>query len=807
MATLLYDVRYAVRNAFRAPGFFLTALLALGIGTGANATVFSFINALLLRPVPGVGEPSTLAAVYTSDFSSGPYGETSYPDYLTLKQDVTAFEGLAAYSEGSALIRAGSTTERVRRMVVSPEFFDVLRVRAAAGRTLTASDFTVGAPGVVIGDGFWRRAFDADPATVGRTVVIDDKPHTVVGIASPSFTGLTISSVDIWAPLAESVSARSGRGDRGLSVVGRLASGSSVDVANAQVVAIAARLAAEYPDSNRGTLQSPQSPRPMMVVPHTRMPAAFRGQVMALGGVLMAAVLLVLLIACANVASLLLARATAREREVAIRLSLGAGRRRVAQQMLTESLVLGAAGWIVGLLFALWTEDVLPSFFPPAQAQLLDASVDIRVFAYTGTVSFLAAILFGMAPAIQAFRTPSTASLRSRAGESNARGGGRLRRTLIAGQIAVATVLLVSAGLLVQSLLNSLSADLGFAAKHALLTAIELPGHDDTGAKSLATFEATLQQVRALPGVEAATLTTALPLNRTSRRGFRIEGYVLQPGEDREFPYLIVDADYFRTLQIDVIEGRSFDARDRFGSAPVAMVNALFAARYFAGRAVGKRITDSRGASLEVIGVVPTGKYRTVHETVPMVFYPFTQAPQSAMSLVVRTTGDPMQVAGAVRAAVLSQTPDAAVYQVRSLDAHVAEALGGERLTASLVATCGGLALVLALIGVYGVISYAVGSRIREIGLRVALGAAPSAIVRLVLREGLRVLSSGLVVGLAAAAAAARLLQSMLFGITPLDGVTFSVVIAALAAATTLAASLPARRALGVDPMVALRHE
>ena len=806
MASVLYDLRYALRNAFRAPGFFLTALLALGIGTGANATVFSFINALLLRPVAGVGEPSTLAAVYTSDFSSGPYGDSSYPDYLTLKQDATAFEGLAAYSEGSALIRAGAATERVRRMAVSPEFFTVLRVRAAAGRTLTAPDFSQGAPGVVIGDGLWRRAFDADPATVGRTVVIDDKPHTVVGIASPSFTGLTISRFDIWVPLADSITPRSVRDDRGLAIVGRLADNASVGSAQAQVVAIAARLAQDYPETNRGTLQSPQAPRPMLVVPQTRMPAEFRGQVMALGGVLLGAVFLVLLIACANVASLMLARATAREREVAIRLSLGAGRRRVAQQMLTESLVLGAAGCIVGVLFALWTADVLPSFFPREQAELLDASVDARVFAYTAVVSILAAVLFGMAPAIQAFRTPSTASLRSRAGEASARGGG-LRRSLIAGQIALATVLLVSAGLLVQSLLNSLSADLGFGARHALLTAIELPGDDPTGSKSLATFDATLQRVRALPGVESATITTALPLNRTSRRGFRIEGYVPQPGEDREFPYLVVDADYFRTLQIPVVEGRAFDARDGFGGARVAMVNALFADRYFAGHAVGRRITDSRGVSLEVIGVVPTGKYRTVHETVPTVFFPFSQAPQSAMSLVARTTGDPMQVAAATRAAVLSQTPDAAVYRVRSLDAHVAEALGGERLTASLVATCGGLALVLALIGVYGVVSYAVGSRIREIGLRVALGAAPSAIVRLVLREGLRVLVTGLVLGLAAAAASARLLQSMLYGVTPLDAGTFCAVIAALAVATTLAASLPARRALGVDPMVALRHE
>ena len=807
MRAVVQDLRYALRNFWRAPGFFAAALLTLGIGTGANATVFSFLNALLLRPVPGVADPGSLVSIYTSDYSSGPYGDFSFPDYLTVKQDAPAVRHLAAYTEGSALIRAGGTVERVRQMTVSPEFFGLLDVRAAVGRVLAESDFNRAAPGVVIGDGFWRRAFEADAAVLGRTIVIDDVPHTVVGIAPARFTGLTIAGFDIWTPLGESISPTSERGDRGVSVIGRLADGASVDAANAQVTAIAARLAQDYPETNRGTLQSPETARPMLVVPHTRMPAAFRGQVLALGGVLMAAVLLVLLISCANVASLMLARATARRREVAIRLALGAGRHRVAQQMLTESLLLAAGGCIVGIFFALWTADVLPSFFPAEQAQLLDAAVDIRVFAYTASVSLLAALLFGMAPAIQAVRTPSTDSLRSSGGAATARSGGRVRRSLIAAQIALATVLLVSASLLVQSLVNSLSADLGFAAKHALLAAVEMPHADDNGERSLLAFQAALARVRGLPGVESATLTTALPLARTSRRGFRVDGYVFRPGEEREFPYLVVDHAYFSTFQIDVLEGRAFDARDDRRAARVAMVNALFAERYFAGQAVGKRITDSRGRALEVIGVVPTGKYRTVHEVVPMVYFPLAQDPQSAMSLVVRTAGDPMQHATAIRAAVTEATADAAVYRVRSLDAHVAEALGGERLTAALVSTCGGIALLLALIGIYGVVSYAVGTRTREIGLRVALGAAPRAIVRLVLREGIAVLTAGLVVGLAAGAVAARLLQTMLYGVRPLDLATFAAVAGALAVATVLAASLPARRALGVDPMVALRHE
>ena len=803
MRTVLYDLRYAVRNVRRSPGFFLAALLTLGIGTGANATVFSFINALLLRPAPGIPDPSSLTAVYTSDYSSGPYGEFSFPDYLTVKQDAHAFAGLAAYESGAALVRVGSATERVRRMGVSPEFFPLLRVDAAAGRMLDSADFNRATPGVVLSHAFWRRAFDSDPAVLGRTIVVDDAAHTVVGVASIQFTGLAIQDISMWVPLAESVSPRSGRGDRNFSVIGRLRDDASVERANAQVTAIAARLARDYPESNRGTLQQPEAPRPMTAVIHTRIHPAFRSQVVALGGVLLGAVLLVLLIACANVASLMLARATARRREVAIRLAIGAGRRRVAQQMLTESALIGAAGCAAGILFALWTADVLPSFFPAEQARLLDNAVDVRVLAYTAAISLLAAALFGMAPALQAFHTAATASLR--ANTATARVGGRLRQSLIAAQIALATVLLVAAGLLVRSLVNTLSADLGFGAKDAVLASVELPGAT-SGGQSLAYFESALARVRALPGVEAATLTTAVPLAQTARRGFRMEGYDPRPGEDRELPFLVVEPAYFRTMQIGLVDGRLFEARDDRRAIPVAVVNALFAERYFNGAAVGRRITDSSDAPLEIIGVVRTGKYRTVHESVPVVYYPLAQAPRPAMTLVVRSAGNPMGLAGAIREAMTAERADVAVHNVRSLEMHIAEALGGERLLASLVATCGGLALLLALIGVYGVVSYAVGMRTQEIGLRVALGAAPAAIVRLVLREGMRVLSVGLLIGLAVAAATARLLQSMLYGVTPFDPATFAAVIGALAAATILAASLPARRALAVDPMRALRE-
>lgn len=806
MRSILPDLRYALRNVKRSPGFFAAALLTLGIGIGTNATVFSFINALLFRPVAGVAEPSSLVSVYTSDYSSGPYAQSSYPDYLTLKQDAPAFAALAAYDQGSALVRVGNAVERVRHMAVTPEFFDVLGVEAAAGRPLTTSDFNRGAPGVVIADNFWRRVFDANPAVLGRTVAVDDVAHTVVGIAPARFTGLSINSVDIWIPLGDTIMSASQRGDRQINIVGRLEEGADLDTARTQLAAIAARLARDHPDSNRGTLQSPDRPRPITAEHLTRIHPAFRAQVMALSGVLMGAVLLVLLIACANVASLMLARAAARRREVAIRLALGAGRRRIAQQMLTESLLLAAAGCGAGVLFALWTSDVLPSFFPPEQARLLDVVVDIRVFGYSALISLVSAGLFSMAPAMQSSRIPVVSSLRASAGEATGRAGGRLRRSLIAAQIALATVLLVSAGLLVRSLVNAFSADLGFSTHDAVLASIELP-HDPSGSQPLAYFRASLEGLRALPGVEAATVTTALPLGLMPRRGFSVEGYEPRQGEDREIHFLVVERDYFETLGIDLLAGRIFDARDDRRGTRVVMVNAMLADRYFGGRAVGKRMTDSSGVTLEVVGVVRTGKYLTVKESVPTVYYPLEQAPESRMSLIARTTGDPMQLAAAVRATMTAEGPAAAVYRVRTLESHISEALAGERLMASLVATCGGIALLLALVGVYGIVSYAVGIRTREIGLRVALGAAPITIVRLVLSEGIRVLVAGLLIGLAAAAIAARLLQNMLYGVGSLDVTTFGGVMLALAAATIMAASLPARRALAVDPIVALRDE
>ena len=810
MDPLLQDIRYAARALVRSPGFTAAALLTLAIGTGANATVFSFVNALLLRPAPVVSDPASLFSVFTSDFSSGPYGTTSYPDYQSLREDAAAFSGLAAFTESAAVLRDGETTERVRTMTVSGEFFDVLGLRPAHGRLLTTSDATAtAAPAAVIGHDLWRRVFGADPSVIDRVVSINGEPHTVVGVTPARFDGLNLGGTfEVWTPLLGRADDPADRGRRGLSMVGRLRPGITIGEAQAQLDGIAANLARTYPATNMGTLRDPKRPRPMVLAPHSRLHPSTRGTVAMLGAVLMSAVALVLLVACANVASLLLARAAARGREITIRLALGASRARLMRQFMTESLLLGLAGGALGVLFSLWTADALPSFVPAEQARLLDASVDARVLAFTMILSVIAGGLFGLAPALHALRPGGQSALKSDGGRTSDAGAGRMRAALVLAQVTLTFVLLVSSGLLVQSLSNALRADLGFGTREAVIANVEIPGTTLTPEQSAIYLDAALDRVRALPGVEGASLARTLPLAGSGRRGFTMEGYEPRPGEDTELNLNVVEHRYFETMRIPVVDGRAFEARDTARSAPVAIVNDVLAQRYFGGRAVGRQVRDARGSVMQIVGVVRTGKHRSIQEPpLPVVFYPFSQSYLPRMTLVARTSGDAADHADAVRQAVRDTHPSLAVFRVMTLSAHLSEALGGERLTATLVGSAGLMALVLAIVGVYGVIAYGVVRRRKEIGVRIALGARPLDVVRLVVAEGVRVTLAGIGLGVAAALGATRLLASLLYGVEPRDIGTFAAAAAVLSIIAVLAAWAPAHRAVRLDPVAALRQE
>jgi predicted permease len=812
MTSLVQDLRYALRTLGRAPVFTAIALVTLAVGTGANVTVFSFVDALLFRPAPGVIDPGSLISIYTSDFSSGPYGSSSYPDFLSLQEQATVFSDIAAESGSDvAALRTRESVERVRTAAVTGRYFGLLGLRPAAGRMIGASDTNASAPPVaVIGNDLWRRAFATDLGVVGASVVLNGTPFTVVGVAPVGFRGLDLGHpVDVWTPYVPPPASPKARGNRGLSIVARLKPGASLNEAQTQLSGIASQLARAYPETNLGILSAPKTPRPMVAIPQTRMSPEFRSQIATISAILMAAVGLVLLIACANIAALVISRATTRTREIAIRLALGAGRMRVLRQLVTESVVLALAGGGLGVLFSLWTGDVLPGFLPPEQSSMLDAALDARTLAFAVAISCISSILFGLAPALQAVRRSDPSALRGEAGRvSDVASTTRLRRAVVTFQVAAAVVLLVTAALLVQSLANARTADLGFATRDAVVASLELPTADFTPEAGLEYYEAAIDAVRRVPGVVSAGLAAALPLSGRERRGFRVEGYEPRPGEDRELNYNVVDSGYFDALRVPLLAGRVFDTHDRAEAPAVAVVNDVLANNYFGGDAIGKHLTDSKGTVMEVVGVVRATRHRAPQEgPLPVVFYPLAQSYRSNMSLIAKTAGDPVGVVRAVRSAAAAVDTRVPVYRVLTLATHLEEALYVERLTTVLVGTCGAMALLLATIGVYGVIAYAVVRRTREIGVRIALGARPSHVVKLVLGEGLSITLIGLISGLAATSLAVQALGSMLYGISASDPVTYLTVPLILAVVAIAAALGPSLRAVRVEPAAVLRQD
>ena len=809
VTTFLQDIRYSLRGLARTPGFTAIVLITVAVGTGANASVFSFVNALLLRPAAGVVDPAGLVAVYTSDYSSGLYGDSSYPDYRSMKDDTQTFAALAAYETHPAVLRADGAAERVQALDVTGDFFGVVGVRPALGRLLFDGDTAPDAPRVVVvSDRLWRRTFAADPAIVGRTLTLGADTFTIVGVTPPRFDALDLgNTTDVWTPMHAPAATPAARDDRGLSIIGRLATGVSIDEAQRRLTGLARRLADAFPETNRGTLGRQDAPRPMTVRGHMRLGPAFRGQLATIGAVLFAATILVLLIACANVASLLLARSTARRREISVRLALGASRGRIARQLITESLVIGVAGGALGLLVTLWSIRVLPTFFPADIARLIDLRVDTSELVFMLMVAIGAAVLFGLAPALHARRWSGALSVRAEGGADGA-GALRMRHLLVVAQVALSCVLLVSSGVLVKSLANLVGADLGFDTRAGVVASVEIPSARvprDQGAQYYQDLVATL---RAVPGVEDASLTSALPLSGSGRRQFGIAGYTPKPGEGTELNVSVVEGRYFDVIGIPVLAGRTFDARDNASSQRVVVVNDLMARRYFDGAAVGRHLLDSNNVDLEIVGVVRSSAYLTPQDPiVPFVYYPLAQAYRPAMQIVARTAVDPESMIESLRRAMRRLRPDVAVYRVITLESHLSEAIVTDRLSAALVTACGLLATLLAAVGLYGVMSYAVVRRSREIGVRVALGARPGQIVRVMAREGLVLTLLGVVVGLAAAAGATRLLAGLLFGVGVIDTTTFVAAPLMLGTTAIVAALVPLRRALRVDPMVILRQD
>jgi macrolide transport system ATP-binding/permease protein len=838
---LWQDLRYGVRTLWKKPGFTLVAVLTLALGIGANTAIFSFVNAVLLRPLP-VAKPERLVYVF-GGVRTNPYNVSSYPDYVDYRDRNKVFSELIAYSPITLSLSGDDGADMVSGLIVTGNYFDALGVRARAGRTfLPEEDSTPGGhPVAVISHALWQSRFAGDPRIEGRQLLLNGQPFTIVGVAPAGFNGAQAGQTnDIYVPMAMQALVRpprggysgemnpdllSKRGPRWLDLVGRLKEGVTAEQAQAEMSTLAAQLAAGYPETNREQTAT--------VSPVSKGDPEQRGTLLSVAGLLLAVVGLVLLIACANVANLLLARAAGRRKEISIRLALGAGRGRLIRQLLTESVLLALAGGAGGLLLAVWLVNSLRAYSPPGNffPVAFDFSLDKSVLGFTLLLSVLTGLVFGIAPALQASNPDLVASLKDQTALiPAARGRGArhfsLRNLLVVAQVALSLVLLVSAGLFLRSLWQAQRIDPGFDAEHVLTMPLNINLLRYTKAQGQDFYRQVLERVSALPGVQSATLTRTPPLSGASRQSSVTVAGREAPdrastsestgggGEDVADNITLtspVALNYFRTLSIPLLRGRDFNAQDREGAPGVAIVNESFVKRYFPNQdPLGQRVSLSgaQGPWLEVVGLARDSKYITLGEApAPFLYQPLAQRHETGMVLLVRTGVAPASLVPAVRREVQAVERNLPLTNARTMTELLSTSLFPARMGAALLGAFGLLALLLASVGLYGVMSYSVSRRTREIGIRMALGARGGDVLRLVLGESMTLVAVGMLLGLIAAFAATRLLSGFLYGVSPTDPAAF-IGIGLLLALVAFAASLiPARRAAHVDPMVAFRYE
>jgi len=792
MDHFLADLRYAVRQLRKAPGFTAVAVVTLALGIGANTAMFSLVRGVLLRPLPYPQAERLVTA------------GLSVPDYEDLRRAATVFDETAVWASNLYVLGGEGGGEQVRGAIVSERFFPMLG-GAALGRAITQADVRENV--AVLGHRLWTRRFGADPAVVGRPIRLSGESYTVIGVMPPEFQ-FPNGQFDLWVPMEASMGKTpeqlQNRSLRIFRVLARLSPGVTLAQAQGQVSAIAARLAREHPKTNEGV--------GIEFAPiYDRLVGGVRTALLVLMGV----VALVLLIASANVANLLLARAKSREREIAIRTALGAGRGRLVRQLLTESLLLSAAGSVMGVLLARWILDVLPAIGGADIPRLVSVRIDLGVLAFTAAVAVATGLLFGLAPAWQAARTDAAPGLREGGRGTSGPAARRLRAGLTAAEVALALIVLVGAGLLVQSLVRLLHVDAGFTADHLLTFNVAMAGPAPrTPAQRAALAHEIVTRVAQLPGVEAAGGGTGLPPVTPQRAtGFVAEGVVENAAEGRRGYFLAVTPDYFRALGARVREGRAFTDQDGAGAPEVVILNRALARRLYGElSAVGRRLKlvspDQGDGWRTVVGVVDDVRYSGLDDPSEAAIYtPFAQTPFLWTYVMVRTQGPPLALAGAIRQAVSSVDATLEPAAIKPMTDVMAETVSQPRFNVVLLSALAGLALVLAAVGIYGVISYSVVQRTKEIGIRMALGAGRREVVRLVTGESLRLAAIGVVAGLLGAAASTRVLATMLFEVRPTDAATYASAAAFLVLVALAASAVPAWRATRVAPVSALRSE
>ena len=817
--TVLNDLRFAFRTLARGKMTTAVILLSLGLGTGANATLFSVMDALLFRPPAGVATASQLAWVFTSQYTGASQGQTSYPDFVSMQQSAGAFATLAAFDDsGLESVRWREAGQRLRVVSVSPEFFPALGMALQAGAfgglltPATNVSPPESPPSAIISDSLWT-VMGRPADVVGRELTIRESTYTIAGVAPRGFGGLQLGrACDVWIPLPPSIH-ESARGDRHLSVIGRLRDGRNLRDADLELAALGERLAALHPGTNRGTRSDPDEPRRLAAAAYSRLDVSARSQILLISTVVLGSTGLLLLSACVNAGSLLLSRSAARRRELAVKLALGASRTVLVRQVVLESLAVSTGGAALGLLFARWTAGVLPAFFAPDEAALLDTHLDATTVMVTVALSCLAGAIFALGPARHALTKVDVQVLRNDSGAIAERSGSAVRGAIVVFQVALSTVLLIVSGLMLRALNVALEGELGSGGRGVAIAFMRLPGVPPPGGgqedvvRAIRFHVAVPDAARNLPGAEAAGWVSVLPVGQTTSQVFRLQA---RPDllERLEVEINVASPGYFQAMRIPLIEGRLFNAEDRALSKPVIVVNDMLASRYFGPNAVGHRLQDEEGTEYEIVGVVRSGKYRTLQEAPePMVYFPVSQRFQGYLHLVVRTRDSGQAAAAALPGALRGMDSAVDVSRTTTLADHLAEALTLDRILTTVVAGCGLAALVLAMIGVYGVVGDAVRRRTREIGLRVALGAPSLRILQLVFSEGLPLSAAGSAAGVVAALLLSRIMRTFVRDIPPVDLVSLAVVPVALLLVVVGAAALPVRRALRVSPTIALRAE
>jgi predicted permease len=809
---LAQDLRYAVRQLRRSPGFAVTAVLTLALGIGANSTILSWISSTMFNPIPGASRTADMVTILRGERSEHPSPPLSYPDFVDLRDSAKSFTGLIGYHDDYMSITGSPEPERIYGALASVNYFEALGVRPIIGRTLLTSEANerAGIAEAVIGYGLWQDHFAGDPTILGKTIEINRHPYIIVGVAPRGFQGAKSGlRSDIWIPLGMDQQVWGwGRVDkRGVSwlnVLGVLRPGVDHRQAENELNLLMQRIVDRYPETHQGANH-------LSTDPLWRSPFGVNVYLSGTLPMLLALAAVLLLLACANVANLLLVRSVTRRREFAIRLSMGASRWTMVRQLLAENLLIALAGGAVALCVTVWTARTITIFLPGTTLPLnLNGNVDRRVLLATILVSILTAAISGVVPALRASRLSPMSVLKDEA--LNTSGGlnkSRLASGLVVAQVALSLLLLACAGLFIRSLHKAQLSDLGFDSSHVLLATFDLHPMGYTTATGMAFDRQLITRIKQLPGVQSATLADFSPLSFTIHsEGVMPEGYTPRPHESIEADRGIVGPDYLSTLRTPLLAGRDFTDQDKEDTVPVAIVNKALVDRYWPGEnAIGKRIQIS-GRWKTVVGVAANGKYRRmIYDPAPLVFLPLTQHFQDEVILHVRSTRDPQALASAVEQTIHSMNADLPVFNVTTLKANLRIGNVFERIVVTFAGSFGLLALILAAVGIYGVVAYTTKQRTHEIGIRLALGSGKAVIFRQVIEQGMRLTLIGLTLGIVASIFLTRFLRSMLFGVGTTDLLTFVIVAAGLCVVALIACYLPARRAASVDPMQALRTE